>query len=65
MDIGDVYAKIEEQLDQNLPFVVYRKADSMSLHAVFQKNNQIYEVKPLLFLQKKVTIALLLFYYQP
>jgi isochorismate synthase len=45
MDIGDVYAKIEEQLDQNLPFVVYRKADSMILHAVFQENNQIYEVE--------------------
>ncbi|WP_108808880.1 chorismate-binding protein [Aquimarina spinulae] len=45
MDIGDVYAKIEEQLDQNLPFVVYRKADSMTLHAVFQENNQMYEVE--------------------
>ncbi|PKV51094.1 isochorismate synthase [Aquimarina sp. MAR_2010_214] len=45
MNIEDVYTKIEEQLDQNLPFVVYRKADSMTLHAIFQKNNQIYEVE--------------------
>ncbi|EZH75425.1 hypothetical protein ATO12_01205 [Aquimarina atlantica] len=43
--MGDVYAKIKEQLDQNLPFVVYRKADSMILHAVFQENNKVYEVE--------------------
>ncbi|WP_438423412.1 chorismate-binding protein [Aquimarina macrocephali] len=45
MSIEDVYAKIEEQLDQHLPFVVYRKADSITLHAIFQENNQIYEVE--------------------
>lgn len=44
MNIEDVYAKIEEQLDQHLPFVMYRKADSMTLHAIFQENNQVYEV---------------------
>lgn len=45
MNIEDVYAKIEKQLAQNLPFVVYRKADSMTLHAVFQENNMVYEVE--------------------
>ncbi len=45
MSISDVYAKIKEQLDEQLPFVVYRKSDSLELNVFLQENDNKYMVE--------------------
>ncbi|WP_062058479.1 chorismate-binding protein [Aquimarina longa] len=45
MNINDVYTKIQTQLEQQLPFVVYRKANSNKLKAFFQKNNEVHTIE--------------------
>ena len=45
MDFEDFYSKIQRQLDEQLPFVVYRKPDSDIVHSFFQPDNTLYKVQ--------------------
>ncbi len=44
MSTENVYAKIEEQINKQYPFVVYRKANSSELNAFFQQNDNLYTI---------------------
>ncbi|GAA4278856.1 isochorismate synthase [Aquimarina mytili] len=44
MNVEDVYANIQEQLDQELPFVVYKKAAKNQLQCFLQQNDLWYEL---------------------
>ncbi len=45
MSIEDVYTKIQEQIDKDFPFVIYRKAGSSELTTFVQKNDRLYETE--------------------
>ncbi|MBQ4819149.1 isochorismate synthase [Aquimarina sp. MMG016] len=45
MNLDDVYVKVQDQLDQQLPFVVYRKSKTNYLNFFFQKNKTLHTVK--------------------
>ncbi len=45
MDLEDMYAKTKKQLDQQLPFVIYRKAGSSDLYGILQKNDELYKIE--------------------
>ncbi len=45
MNESDVYAKIQEQLDRKLPFVIYNKPDSDILTVFSQDDDRIYEIE--------------------
>ncbi|KAA1245055.1 isochorismate synthase [Aquimarina sp. RZ0] len=45
MDIEGLYIKIQSQLDQKLPFVVYQKAGERIIHAMLQSDDSIYETR--------------------
>ncbi|WP_103068439.1 isochorismate synthase [Aquimarina sediminis] len=44
MNIETVYTQIQYQLDKELPFVIYRKADSDALQTFLQNDSHLYEV---------------------
>ncbi|WP_299437086.1 chorismate-binding protein [uncultured Aquimarina sp.] len=44
MDISALYLKIQSQLDQQLPFVVYRKSGEKNLHSFLQNDNHLHEL---------------------
>lgn len=44
MDISALYLKIRSQLDQQLPFVVYRKSGERNLHSFLQNDDLLYEL---------------------
>ncbi|MDY8135668.1 isochorismate synthase [Aquimarina sp. 2201CG5-10] len=44
MGAKDLYVKIQQQLDDELPLVIYRKSRGESLNAFLQKNNTLYNV---------------------
>ncbi|GGX28215.1 isochorismate synthase [Aquimarina muelleri] len=43
MGIEDIYAKIKNHTEQQLPFVIYRKAGSNVLQALLQQDNMVHE----------------------
>ncbi|GAA4271772.1 chorismate-binding protein [Aquimarina gracilis] len=45
MRIENVYAKIREQKEKQLPFVIYRKPDATQLEVLLQNNNTLYEIE--------------------
>ncbi|WP_103864731.1 chorismate-binding protein [Aquimarina sp. I32.4] len=45
MEIKNVYTKIQQQLDLQLPFVAYQKANTHSLQVFLQEDSLLYEVK--------------------
>ncbi len=45
MSIKSFYAKIDEQLDQKLPFVVYCRANSDVIEVFFQQNDNVFEIE--------------------
>ncbi len=42
MDVSAIYAKIRKQLDAELPFVMYRKANKDLLNVFIQENDTVY-----------------------
>ncbi len=45
MDLDTVYTKIQNQLNNSLPFVIYHKADSNELNFFLQDSNQLFEAE--------------------
>jgi len=44
MDVSALYLKIQSQLDQQLPFVVYKKSGEKLLHSFLQHDDNLYEL---------------------
>ncbi|WP_298540493.1 isochorismate synthase [uncultured Aquimarina sp.] len=44
MDVSAIYAKIQSQLDKQLPFVVYRKSGEEEVNCFLQNDDQLYEM---------------------
>lgn len=45
MCIEDIYAKIRNHTEQQLPFVIYRKSDSSVLQVLLQQDSKVHESK--------------------
>ncbi|TPN89036.1 chorismate-binding protein [Aquimarina algicola] len=45
MSIDNVYTRAQKHLDQELPFVLYRKANSDQLNAFFQESDIVYTIE--------------------
>jgi len=43
MNISDVYSSIQKQLNRRLPFVIYRKAGSLEVKSILQKDDMLYK----------------------
>ena len=42
--MGDFFEKVEQQLQQSMPFVLYCKPNSDTVIGMFQQNDNLYEV---------------------
>jgi len=45
MEVEEVYVDIQSQLDNELPFVVYRKPEEKKIYSILQQNDYLYDIK--------------------